>query len=147
VSSHFRLLQHNRVRRGSVRLGVINGLSNSGVTLTSGERFEDDIIVVATGSHYASPFKPQGESTEAFVEGVRAAYSTLKSANAIAIIGGGSVGLRSRRGRGRQGHAIYVNKRKYCFVMPVGASLFGWALPNQASCIHCEEGLSFKCLR
>jgi NADH dehydrogenase FAD-containing subunit len=80
------------LRRGSVRQSVVAGVSNSGVTLTGGERIEGDIVVVATGSHYASPFKPQGESTQAFVDGVRAAHSTLKSANAIAIVGGGAVG-------------------------------------------------------
>jgi NADH dehydrogenase FAD-containing subunit len=80
------------LRRGSVRKSVVAGVSNSGVTLTGGGRIEGDIVVVATGSHYASPFKPQGESTQAFVDGVRTAHSTLKSANAIAIVGGGAVG-------------------------------------------------------
>ena len=40
--------------------------SSSGVTLADGEQIEGDIVVVATGSSYASPFKPQGESTQEF---------------------------------------------------------------------------------
>jgi NADH dehydrogenase FAD-containing subunit len=77
------------LRRGSVRQSVVAGVSNSGVTLTGEERIEGDIIVVATGSHYASPFKPQGESTQAFVDGVvrptaRSKARTLLLSSAVA---------------------------------------------------------------
>jgi len=80
------------LRRGGVRQGFVSDASSNGVTLADGGHIEGDIIVVATGSHYASPFKPQGESTQAFVDGVRAAHSALKSVNAIVIVGGGAVG-------------------------------------------------------
>src|SRR3984885_11534131 len=69
------------LRRGRVRQGVVTGVTNSGVTLSGDERIEGDIVVGATGSHYASPFKPQDDSTQTFVDGVRAAHSTLKSVN------------------------------------------------------------------
>jgi apoptosis-inducing factor 2 len=80
------------LRRGGVRQGLVSDASSNGVTLANGDHIDGDIIVVATGSHYANPFKPQGESTQAFVDGVRAAHSALKNANAIAIVGGGAVG-------------------------------------------------------
>jgi NADH dehydrogenase FAD-containing subunit len=80
------------LRRGGVRQGLISDASSNEVTLANGDHIEGDIIVIATGSHYASPFKPQGESTQVFVDGVRAAHSALKSANAVAIVGGGAVG-------------------------------------------------------
>jgi NADH dehydrogenase FAD-containing subunit len=87
------LIPYDRLlRRGSVRQSIVTGASSNGVTLTDGEHIEGDIVVVATGSHYASPFKPQGESTQAFADGIRTAHSNLKSANAIAIVGGGAVG-------------------------------------------------------
>jgi NADH dehydrogenase FAD-containing subunit len=87
------LIPYDRLlRRGSVRQGVVTGASSSGVTLASGERIEGDIVVIATGSHYASPFKAQGYSTQAFADSLRAAHSNLKSTNTIAIVGGGAVG-------------------------------------------------------
>jgi apoptosis-inducing factor 2 len=87
------LIPYDRLlRRGSVRQRTVTGTSSNGVTLTDGEHIEGDIVVVATGSHYASPFKPQGDSTQAFAESLRTANSNLKSADAVAIVGGGAVG-------------------------------------------------------
>jgi NADH dehydrogenase FAD-containing subunit len=87
------LIPYDRLlRRGSVRQSTVTGASSNGVTLTDGEHIEGDIMVVATGSHYASPFKPQGYSTQAFAESLRTAHSNLISANAVAIVGGGAVG-------------------------------------------------------
>jgi apoptosis-inducing factor 2 len=80
------------LRRGSVRQGLVSDASSNGVTLANGDRIEGDIIVVATGSRYASPFKPQGESIQAFADSLRASNRDLTSTNAIAIIGGGAVG-------------------------------------------------------
>jgi apoptosis-inducing factor 2 len=61
--------------------------------LADGEQIEGDVVVVATGSQYSSPFKPQGESTREFAENVRAAHSNLMTANAVTIVGGGAVGV------------------------------------------------------
>jgi apoptosis-inducing factor 2 len=86
------LIPYDRLlRRGSVLQGIVTGVSGGGVTLAGGQ-IEGDVVVVATGSHYASPFKPQGDSTQAFADGIRTAHSNLKSANAVAIVGGGAVG-------------------------------------------------------
>jgi NADH dehydrogenase FAD-containing subunit len=87
------LIPYDRLlHRGSVRQSIVNGASSNGVRLTDGEHIECDIVVVATGSHYASPFKPQGDSTQAFAESLRTAHSNLMSANSVAIVGGGAVG-------------------------------------------------------
>jgi NADH dehydrogenase FAD-containing subunit len=80
------------LRRGSVRQGLVTDASSSGVTLASGEHVEGDIVVVATGSRYANPFKPQGDCTQAFAVSLRTAHGNLKSANTIVIVGGGAVG-------------------------------------------------------
>jgi NADH dehydrogenase FAD-containing subunit len=88
------LIPYDRLlRRGSVRQSIVGGVSSSGVTLADGEQIEGDIVVVATGSSYASPFKPQGESTQEFAASLRTAHSNLMSARAVAIIGGGAVGV------------------------------------------------------
>ncbi|MGD0846427.1 NAD(P)/FAD-dependent oxidoreductase [Bradyrhizobium sp.] len=87
------LIPYDRLlRRGSVRQSVVIGASSSGVTLVSSEHIEGDIVVLATGSHYASPFKPLGESTQVFADSLRTAHSDLMSAKAVAIVGGGAVG-------------------------------------------------------
>jgi len=81
------------LQRGRVRQGTVTGVSERGVTLADGERIEGDIVVVATGSRYASPFKPQGDSTQAFADELRLAHAQLESMNTVAIVGGGAVGV------------------------------------------------------
>ena len=68
-------------------------MSSRGVTFADGDQIEGDIVVVATGSSFASPFKPQGGSTQQFADSLRAAHSNLMSARAVAIVGGGAVGV------------------------------------------------------
>jgi NADH dehydrogenase FAD-containing subunit len=80
------------LRRGGVRQGLVSDASSNGITLANGDRIEGDVVVMATGSRYASPFKPQGESIQAFADSLRAANRSLTGANAIAIVGGGAVG-------------------------------------------------------
>jgi len=88
------LIPYDRLlRRGSARQSFVVGVSSRGVTLADGEQIEGDVVVVATGSHYATPFKPQGETTREFAENLRAAHSNLMTANAVAIVGGGAVGV------------------------------------------------------
>jgi NADH dehydrogenase FAD-containing subunit len=87
------LIPYDRLlSRGSVRQSIVTSASSSGVTLAGGECIEGDIVVLATGSHYASPFKPQGESTQVFADSLRTAHSDLMSAKSVAIVGGGAVG-------------------------------------------------------
>jgi len=88
------LIPYDRLlHRGRVRQGTVTGVSARGVTLSDGEQIEGDIVVVATGSRYASPFKPPGDSTQAFAGELRAAHAQLESTNAITIVGGGAVGV------------------------------------------------------
>jgi NADH dehydrogenase FAD-containing subunit len=88
------LIPYDRLlHRGRVRQGTVTGVSAQGVTLADGERIEGDIVVLATGSRYASPFKPQGDSTQAFANELRAVHAQLESMNTIAIVGGGAVGV------------------------------------------------------
>src|ERR1700744_1539886 len=73
------ILYDRLLRRGSVRQGIVTGAASNGVTLTDGEHIEGDVVVVAPGSHYASPFKPQGYSTQAFADSLRTAHGNLIS--------------------------------------------------------------------
>jgi NADH dehydrogenase FAD-containing subunit len=81
------LLQRGRVLRARVR-----SVEADGVTLDSGERVPADYIVIATGSRYAAPFKPQDGSVESLRAASRETRARLLDAGRIAIVGAGAVG-------------------------------------------------------
>jgi NADH dehydrogenase FAD-containing subunit len=81
------------LRRGSVIQGRATEIDEGCVTLADGEQIEGDIVVVATGSTYAQPFKPRSPFGKAFAEDSLAAHEALRAAGAVAIVGGGAVGV------------------------------------------------------
>jgi NADH dehydrogenase FAD-containing subunit len=81
------------LRRGSVIQGLAAEIGEGRVTLADGSAIEGDIVVAATGSTYARPFKPQSASGETFAEDSRAAHDALRAARSVAIVGGGAVGV------------------------------------------------------
>jgi len=81
------------LRRGSVLHGKVTSIGEGNVTLADSVIVEGDIIVVATGSHYAAPFKPQTDAVAAFTEANRDAHAAVAAAKKIAIVGGGAVGV------------------------------------------------------
>jgi hypothetical protein len=81
------------LRRGRVRQGVVANAFDGGVTLVNGETIEGDLVIVATGSSYASPFKPAANFVQAFEDSVIAAHTSLLDADPVAIVGGGAVGV------------------------------------------------------
>lgn len=81
------LLSAGRVLRARVA-----SVEADGVTLEDGRRIPGDYIVVATGSSYAAPFKPQGTSVEALRNSMRETRERLRAAQNIAIVGAGAVG-------------------------------------------------------
>ena len=88
------LIPYDRLlRRGDVRQNIVVGVASRSVALADGEQIEGDVVVVATGSSFASPFKPQGKSAQEFAASLRTAHSCLMSAKAVAIVGGGAVGV------------------------------------------------------
>lgn len=80
------------LKRGRVVRGVAKSISETEVTLASGETIAADQIVVATGSSNAVPFKSNGSG----IDGLRAAnahvHEQLVDASTIAIVGAGAVG-------------------------------------------------------
>lgn len=87
VFPYDRLLKNGRVIRARA-----TRIAPDGVTLADGSQVTGDYIVVATGSTYAAPFKPVGDSIDGFLEANRAVGSDLKAAQSVAIVGAGAVG-------------------------------------------------------
>lgn len=81
------------LKRGRVVRGRAASIDANGVTLADGQRIEADAIVVATGSHYAAPFKPQSDSAADFSARLRAVAEQVASAERIVIVGAGAVGV------------------------------------------------------
>lgn len=78
--------------RGRVRRARVTKLDAGGVTLDGGEYLPADYMVIATGSSYAVPFKPQGSSVESLKASSREAREQLLAAKRVAIVGAGAVG-------------------------------------------------------
>ena len=80
------------LKRGKVIHDRVVALGDSGVRLANGDEIEADIVVVATGSSYAQPFKPAGDSVADFLASSRQAHELLQTARSVAIAGAGAVG-------------------------------------------------------
>ena len=70
----------------------VSEIASDHVTLDSGTQLAADYIVVATGSAYAAPFKPAGDSIEDFRTAHTAIGQQIANARSIAIVGAGAVG-------------------------------------------------------
>lgn len=81
------------LKRGRVVRGRASAVDTAGVTLADGQRLNADAVVVATGSHYAAPFKPQGDSATNFKASMTAIAAQIASASQVVIIGAGAVGV------------------------------------------------------
>ena len=82
-----RLLTNGQVVRGRAA-----SVSQSDVTLEDGAVYPADFIVLATGSTYAAPFKPSGDSIDDFRQASKKVSAQLAKANSVAIVGAGAVG-------------------------------------------------------
>jgi NADH dehydrogenase FAD-containing subunit len=83
-----RLLKRGRIVRD--RAVAIKGTT---VELQSGKSLSGDVVVIATGSTYAAPFKPVDDQMSAFRQASDALHKQLASARRVAIIGAGAVGV------------------------------------------------------
>lgn len=80
------------LNRGHVVHDRAVAIDGSSIRLAGGGSVEGSILVVATGSRYARPFKPEAESVPSFLAASRANHQALRAARSVAIIGGGAVG-------------------------------------------------------
>lgn len=88
------ILPYDRLlKRGRVVRDRVTAVAECGVRLASGGSLEADLIVLATGSGYAQPFKPVTDSMADFRAASAATESAIKRASAIAIVGAGAVGV------------------------------------------------------
>jgi NADH dehydrogenase FAD-containing subunit len=79
--------------RGRVVRGRAEAIDAAGVTLGDGQRIEADAIVVATGSRYAAPFKPRGDSAADFASRLHEVGARISAAQRAVIVGAGAVGV------------------------------------------------------
>jgi pyruvate/2-oxoglutarate dehydrogenase complex dihydrolipoamide dehydrogenase (E3) component len=79
--------------RGTVVQDRAVGLGERDVKLAARGALEADIIVVATGSRSARPFKPTGDSVAEFRAASAEAHEMLSAATSVAGVGGGAVGI------------------------------------------------------
>jgi NADH dehydrogenase FAD-containing subunit len=88
VLPYDRLLKNGRVIQGRA-----TAVSANGVAHTGGSSVPSDIVVVATGSTYAAPFKPQGDSAAAFAATLALVSQQVRENDHIVIVGAGAVGV------------------------------------------------------
>ncbi|WP_433468837.1 NAD(P)/FAD-dependent oxidoreductase [Spirillospora sp. CA-128828] len=79
--------------RGTVIRDRAVSVDPGGVTLASGERVEADYLVLASGSNYSYPAKPDAESTDEALDALRGTHKELAGADRVLIAGAGPVGL------------------------------------------------------
>lgn len=82
----------NLLTSGRVIRGRAVSVSQSGVTTDTGDVYPADYIVIATGSSYAAPFKPSGDSIEDFRQTSSNVSAQLAKASSVVIVGAGAVG-------------------------------------------------------
>ena len=81
------------LKRGRVLRDRVIAIEREGVRLAANGSLEGDILVVATGSKYAQPFKASGDSISDFRSALLDAHEKLKAARSVAIVGAGAVGI------------------------------------------------------
>ncbi|TCL00393.1 NADH dehydrogenase FAD-containing subunit [Shimia isoporae] len=80
------------LKSGRVVRGRAVSVAEDAVTVENGDRYVADYIVIATGSTYAAPFKPAGDSIEDFRQTSADVAARLKTAETVVIVGAGAVG-------------------------------------------------------
>lgn len=79
--------------RGTVLRDRVISADPAGVDLASGGRVDADYLVLASGSHYPYPAKPEADSVEGALEDLRRTHKELAAAGRVLILGAGPVGL------------------------------------------------------
>lgn len=81
------------LKKGRVLHSRVVSAEGDGVLLADGSTVPADVIVVATGSTYAAPFKPRGDKVAAFMETLSEVGRQVRDAEHIVIVGAGAVGV------------------------------------------------------
>lgn len=81
------------LKRGKLIKARAEKISEGFVVLDDGSRIEGDIIIAATGSKYAEPFKRQTDSIADFRSDQAKLHDAVAGAQTIAVVGAGPVGV------------------------------------------------------
>ncbi len=81
------------LKRGEVRQARAESIDARGVRLSDGTFVPAYAVVVATGSHYAAPFKPESDSAAGFRTRMQDVSAQIASAAQVIIVGAGAVGV------------------------------------------------------
>ena len=81
------------LKRGRVLQDRAVAIEPGRLRLAGAGALEADIVVIATGSSYARPFKAGSDSVAAFRAALLEAHAKLASARNVAIVGAGAVGV------------------------------------------------------
>lgn len=88
------ILPYDRLlHRGKVIRARATAVASDGVELADGTRLPADLVVVATGSSYAAPFKPAGDDVDGLSRAIHRTHADLQAAATVAIVGAGAVGI------------------------------------------------------
>jgi len=120
------------LERGQVVRDRAVSVDAGGVTLASGERVRADYLVLATGSGYSYPAKPQPESMEIArqLDDLRGTHKELSGAGRVLILGAGPVGLEVA------GEIKDVWPEKSVIIVERAAELLAGFLPEVRAGLH-----------
>ncbi len=80
------------LKRGKIIRGRVASIDGHDAILEDGTVISGDMIIIATGSTYAAPFKMQGDDEAAFLAKAKRVITQIDKAKNIAIVGAGAVG-------------------------------------------------------
>ena len=81
------------LKNGRVVQARAQSLRDGMAMLENGDEISGDMVVVATGSGYAVPFKMHGDDSTIFLKKVRKTIDRIDKAQSLAIVGAGAVGV------------------------------------------------------
>ncbi|TSB02327.1 NAD(P)/FAD-dependent oxidoreductase [Sphingorhabdus contaminans] len=81
------------LNRGRVVHGRVVSIDPGGITLADDARIQADAIVVATGSRYAAPFKPQDDNIPSFKHTLISTAKQIAQSDSVVIVGSGAAGV------------------------------------------------------
>jgi NADH dehydrogenase FAD-containing subunit len=120
------------LERGRVIRDRAVSVDPTGVTLASGERVEADYLVLATGSGYPYPAKPNSAATSIAqqLDDLRDTHKELSGADRVLILGAGPVGLELA------GEIKEVWPDKYVVIVDRADRLLPGFLPSVRDALH-----------
>ncbi|QJB69679.1 NAD(P)/FAD-dependent oxidoreductase [Parasphingorhabdus halotolerans] len=80
------------LKNGKIVRSRVTAIDGTNVILEDGGEVAGDLVIVATGSSYAAPFKMQSDESSAFISKAKQVARAVDKSKNIAIVGAGAVG-------------------------------------------------------